>query len=46
MKFTHETVEKNIGWLIVLTILVVAVGGRAVDAPIPTTVRDSLVSAA
>src|SRR5678810_1128853 len=34
MKFTHETVEKNIGWLIVLTILVVAVGGLVEIVPL------------
>ena len=27
MKLTHETIEKNLGWMIVLTVLVVAVGG-------------------
>jgi cytochrome c oxidase cbb3-type subunit 2 len=34
MKFTHETVEKNIGWMIVLTILVVAVGGLVEIVPL------------
>ena len=34
MKFTHETVEKNVGWLIVLTILVVAVGGLVEIVPL------------
>ena len=34
MKFTHETVEKNLGWLIVLTILVVAVGGLVEIVPL------------
>jgi len=34
MKFTHETVERNIGWMIVLTILVVAVGGLVEIVPL------------
>ena len=34
MKFTHETVEKNVGWMIVLTILVVAVGGLVEIVPL------------
>jgi cytochrome c oxidase cbb3-type subunit 2 len=34
MKFTHETVEKNIGWMIVLTILVVTVGGLVEIVPL------------
>jgi len=34
MKFTHETIEKNIGWMIVLTILVVAVGGLVEIVPL------------
>jgi cytochrome c oxidase cbb3-type subunit 2 len=34
MKFTHEIVEKNIGWMIVLTILVVAVGGLVEIVPL------------
>ena len=28
MKLTHDTIEKNVGWLIVLTVLVISVGGR------------------
>jgi cytochrome c oxidase cbb3-type subunit 2 len=34
MKFTHELVEKNVGWLVVLTILVVAVGGLVEIVPL------------
>jgi cytochrome c oxidase cbb3-type subunit 2 len=34
MKFSHELVEKNIGWLIVLTIVVVAVGGLVEIVPL------------
>ena len=34
MKFTHELIEKNIGWMIVLTILVVAVGGVVEIVPL------------
>ena len=34
MKFTHELVERNIGWLIVLTIIVVAVGGLVEIVPL------------
>src|SRR5689334_23399260 len=34
MKFSHELVEKNIGWLIVLTIGVVAVGGLVEIVPL------------
>ena len=34
MKFTHETIEKNVGWMIVLTILVVAVGGLVEIVPL------------
>jgi cytochrome c oxidase cbb3-type subunit 2 len=34
MKFTHEVIEKNIGWMIVLTILVVAVGGVVEIVPL------------
>ena len=34
MKFTHELIEKNIGWMIVLTIAVVAVGGLVEIVPL------------
>src|SRR5450631_661532 len=34
MKFTHEIIEKNIGWMIVLIILVVAVGGLVEIVPL------------
>ena len=34
MKLTHEAIEKNIGWMIVLTILVVAVGGLVEIVPL------------
>ncbi len=34
MKFSHETIEKNIGLLIVLTILTVAVGGLVEIVPL------------
>lgn len=34
MKFTHETIEKNSGWLIVLTILVVSVAGLVQIIPL------------
>jgi len=34
MKFSHETIEKNIGVLIVLTILTVAVGGLVEIVPL------------
>ena len=34
MKFTHEMIEKNIGWMIVLIILVVAVGGLVEIVPL------------
>ncbi len=34
MKFTHEIVEKNICWMIVITILVVAVGGLVEIVPL------------
>jgi len=34
MKFTHEVVEKNMGWMIVLIILVVAVGGLVEIVPL------------
>ncbi len=34
MKFTHETIEKNIGWMIVLIILVVSIGGLVEIVPL------------
>jgi hypothetical protein len=34
MKLSHELVEKNIGWMIVLTVLVVAVGGLVEIVPL------------
>jgi len=34
MKLTHEFIEKNIGWMIVLTIAVVAVGGLVEIIPL------------
>jgi cytochrome c oxidase cbb3-type subunit 2 len=34
MKLTHELIEKNVGWLIVLTIAVVAVGGLVEIVPL------------
>ncbi|MEQ1516277.1 MAG: cytochrome-c oxidase, cbb3-type subunit II [Usitatibacteraceae bacterium] len=34
MKFTHETIEKNVGWLVVLVVLVVAVGGLVEIVPL------------
>jgi len=34
MKFSHETIEKNVGLLIVLTILTVAVGGLVEIVPL------------
>jgi cytochrome c oxidase cbb3-type subunit II len=34
MKFSHELIEKNVGWLIVLTVLVVAVGGLVEIVPL------------
>ncbi|MGE5169883.1 MAG: cytochrome-c oxidase, cbb3-type subunit II [Rudaea sp.] len=34
MKLTHEIIEKNVGWLVVLTILVVAVGGLVEIVPL------------
>jgi cytochrome c oxidase cbb3-type subunit 2 len=34
MRFTHEIIEKNVGWLIVLTIAVVAVGGLVEIVPL------------
>jgi len=34
MKLSHELIEKNIGWMIILTILVVAVGGLVEIVPL------------
>jgi cytochrome c oxidase cbb3-type subunit 2 len=34
MAFSHETIEKNVGWLIVLIILVVSVGGLVQIVPL------------
>jgi cytochrome c oxidase cbb3-type subunit 2 len=34
MKFTHETIEKNVGWLVVLVVLVVSVGGLVEIVPL------------
>ena len=34
MKLSHELVEKNIGWMIVFTVLVVAVGGLVEIVPL------------
>jgi len=34
MKLDHEIIEKNVGWLVVLTILVVAVGGTVEIVPL------------
>ena len=34
MKFTHETVEKNIGWMAALTVLVVSFGGLVEIVPL------------
>ena len=34
MKFTHETLEKNIGWMAVLVVLVVSVGGLVEIVPL------------
>jgi cytochrome c oxidase cbb3-type subunit 2 len=34
MKFSHELIEKNVGWLVVLTVLVVAVGGLVEIVPL------------
>ena len=33
MKFSHETIEKNIGWMAVLVVLVVSVGGLVEIVP-------------
>lgn len=34
MKFSHATIEKNIGWMIVLVILVISVGGLVEIVPL------------
>jgi cytochrome c oxidase cbb3-type subunit II len=34
MKFSHELIEKNVGWLVVLIVLVVAVGGLVEIVPL------------
>jgi len=34
MKFTHETLEKNIGWMAVLVVLVVSIGGLVEIVPL------------
>lgn len=34
MKFTHETIEKNIGWMVLLVILTVSVGGLVEIVPL------------
>jgi cytochrome c oxidase cbb3-type subunit 2 len=34
MKFTHETLEKNIGWMAVLVVLVISVGGLVEIVPL------------
>ncbi len=34
MKFTHETLEKNIGWMAALVVLVVSVGGLVEIVPL------------
>ncbi|MBL8516681.1 MAG: cytochrome-c oxidase, cbb3-type subunit II [Betaproteobacteria bacterium] len=34
MKFTHETIERNIGWMAVLVVLVVSVGGLVEIVPL------------
>jgi len=34
MKFTHETIERNVGWLAVLVVLVVSVGGLVEIVPL------------
>ncbi|HEX4857754.1 MAG TPA: cbb3-type cytochrome c oxidase subunit II, partial [Usitatibacteraceae bacterium] len=34
MNFTHESIEKNIGWMVVLIIAVVAVGGLVEIVPL------------
>ena len=34
MSFSHETIEKNVGWLIVLVVLLVSVGGLVEIVPL------------
>jgi cytochrome c oxidase cbb3-type subunit 2 len=34
MSFTHATIEKNVGWLIVLVVLVISVGGLVEIVPL------------
>ena len=34
MKFSHETLEKNIGWMVVLIVLIVSVGGLVEIVPL------------
>ncbi len=34
MKFTHETLEKNIGWMVLLVILTVSIGGLVEIVPL------------
>jgi cytochrome c oxidase cbb3-type subunit 2 len=34
MAFSHETIEKNVGWLIVLIVLVISVGGLVEIVPL------------
>ena len=34
MKFSHETIEKNVGWLAVLIVLVISVGGLVEIVPL------------
>ena len=34
MKLSHEIIEKNVGWMVVLTVLVVAVGGLVEIVPL------------
>ena len=34
MKFSHETIEKNVGWMAVLVVLVISVGGLVEIVPL------------
>ena len=34
MKFSHETIEKNIGWMVILIVLVVSIGGLVEIVPL------------
>ena len=34
MKFTHEDIEKNIGWMVVLIVLVISIGGLVEIVPL------------